>query len=348
VVAAERYTGGGGLGAEVRDQVHDEKILELLADGATLVVQGLHRLWPPLIEFAGALGVDMGAAVQVNAYLTPPGNRGFATHYDTHDVVVLQVSGHKHWRIHPPVLADPLERQPWGGRADEVQATASGEPALDVVLAPGDALYLPRGWLHAADAQDDMSLHLTLGLRRPTRYDIVESLLALAAGEAGLRAGFALGADPTDPDRLAPELRSTVAALKAWLDTVDSDTVARHLRSKLWSATRPAPLHPLAQAALLDRVDPGLAVRLRPGLRWRLVDQPDGVRLELRDRGIMFPPECSPALKALTEADTVRVSELPGLDNADRLVLVRRLLREAVVVPDWDATDAVTYGEETR
>ena len=33
---------------------------------------------------------------------------------------MLQVDGRKRWRIHPPVLTDPLERQPWGGRADEV------------------------------------------------------------------------------------------------------------------------------------------------------------------------------------------------------------------------------------
>jgi JmjC domain len=262
VVPADRYTGGGGLGAEVRDQVHDDRVLDLVADGATLVFQGLHRLWPPLIDFAGALAAELGCAVQANAYLTPPGNRGFATHYDTHDVFVLQVSGHKHWRIHEPVLADPLDRQPWGGRADEVSATAAGEATLDEVLGPGDALYLPRGWLHAADARDETSLHVTLGLRRPTRYDIVESLLALAGGEVRLRTGFALGFDPTDPGRLGAQLRSTVDALKAWLDTVDSETVARHLRTRLWSATRPAPLRPLAQAALLRRVEPGLAIRL--------------------------------------------------------------------------------------
>jgi lysine-specific demethylase/histidyl-hydroxylase NO66 len=46
--------------------------------------------------------------------------------------------------VHEPALADPLERQAWGGRADEVAATAQGPAALDVVLAPGDALYLPR------------------------------------------------------------------------------------------------------------------------------------------------------------------------------------------------------------
>lgn len=145
LVAASRWTGGGGAGAEIGDQVLDERVLEQYASGATLVLQGLHRIWPPLVDFARDLGLALNQPLQINAYLTPAGSQGFATHYDTHDVFVLQVDGRKHWRIHPPVLPDPLEKQQWGGRADEVGATAQGPAALDVVLAPGDALYLPRG-----------------------------------------------------------------------------------------------------------------------------------------------------------------------------------------------------------
>ena len=33
---------------------------------------------------------------------------------------VLQVAGEKHWRIHEPVLPDPLRSQPWEARAAEV------------------------------------------------------------------------------------------------------------------------------------------------------------------------------------------------------------------------------------
>ena len=146
-----RFTGGGGAGAEIGDQVIDDKVMRLYADGATLVLQGLHRIWPPLIDFARRLGAELRQPLQVNAYLTPAGNQGFATHYDTHDVFVLQVDGTKRWRIHEPVLPDPLERQAWGGRADEVGATADGRRRPSTwSSSPGDALYLPRGWLHSA------------------------------------------------------------------------------------------------------------------------------------------------------------------------------------------------------
>merc|ERR1711884_674119 len=37
---------------------------------------------------------------------------------------------------------------------------------MDFVLEPGDLLYIPRGWMHEADAleQDTHSMHITLGI----------------------------------------------------------------------------------------------------------------------------------------------------------------------------------------
>ncbi|MEU5946837.1 cupin domain-containing protein [Micromonospora sp. NPDC047465] len=334
LVPAARFTGGGGAGAEIGDQVLDERVLELYADGATLVLQGLHRTWPALIDFARDLGVAVGQPLQVNAYLTPAGNQGFATHYDTHDVFVLQVDGRKHWRIHPPVLPDPLEKQTWGGRADEVAATADGPPALDVVLGPGDALYLPRGWLHSAQAQESSSLHLTVGVRALTRYALVEELLALAAEDQRLRATLPFGTDVADPDAIEPELTETVEALRDWLLRADPAAVAARLRQRAWPAARPAPIRPLAQAAALAALDPDTRLAPRPGLRWQLAPQGDRVALRLFDRTITLPASCAPAVRTLLTGGATRVGDLPGLDDdADRVTLARRLLREAVVVP---------------
>ncbi|MFI7429931.1 cupin domain-containing protein [Micromonospora sp. NPDC049836] len=335
LVPAARWTGGGGAGAEIGDQVLDEQILALYADGATLVLQGLHRTWPALVDFARDLGVALAQPLQVNAYLTPAGSQGFATHYDTHDVFVLQVDGRKHWRIHPPVLPDPLEKQPWGGRADEIAATAEGRPALDVVLQPGDALYLPRGWLHSAQAQESSSLHLTVGIRALTRYALVEELLALAAEDPRLRAGLPFGLDVADPDAIEPELTETVEALRDWLLRADPASLAARLRARAWPAARPAPIRPLAQAAALAALGPDSQVAVRAGLRWQLAPTGDGrVALRLFDRTITLPGTCEPALRAVLTGDVTRVGDLPGLDDdADRLVLARRLLKEAVLTP---------------
>src|SRR3712207_7600770 len=93
--------------SEVADQVSSDAVLRLFADGSTVVLQGLHRLWPPLMEFADQLAADLGHPTQVNAYITPPSSRGFSPHYDVHDVFVLQVAGEKHWRVHEPAPPHP-------------------------------------------------------------------------------------------------------------------------------------------------------------------------------------------------------------------------------------------------
>jgi ribosomal protein L16 Arg81 hydroxylase len=334
VLPGSAFTGGGGAGAEVADQVRDERVLSLYADGATLVLQGLHRIWPPLVDFAGGLAGELGQPVQVNAYLTPAGNRGFATHYDTHDVFVLQVDGRKRWRIHEPVLPDPLEPQGWGGRSEEVAATAEGEPALEVVLEPGDALYLPRGWLHAAEALGERSLHLTVGVKAFTRYAIVEALLGLAAEDQRLRATLPLGLDLTDADDLAPQLAETVGALRDWLSRAEPAAVADRLSRRVWPATRPAPIRPLAQALAIERLDAGSRLAPRAGLRWTLAPAAPGrVALRTSHGELTLPDWCGPPVRALLTGRVTRVGDLPGLDPDDALVLARRLLREAVLVP---------------
>jgi hypothetical protein len=335
VLPTNRFTGSGGAGAEITDQVIDDKVLRLYADGATLVLQGLHRIWPPLIDFARALGTELRQPLQINAYLTPAGNQGFATHYDTHDVFVLQIDGTKRWRVHEPVLAQPLERQAWGGRADEVGATAQGPAALDVVLAPGDVLYLPRGWLHSAEAQDGRSLHVTIGVRALTRYALVEELLAMAVEDQRLRATLPFGMDVTDPEQIDPELTETVEALRDWLLTAEPSAVAERLRERTWQSTRPAPIKPLAQVEFAGRLTVDDRIAVRDGLNWRLTgDGSEQVVLHLVGRTLRLPAYCALAVNAALDGHPQRVGDLPGLaDDADRLVLARRLLKEGLAVP---------------
>ncbi len=333
LVDSARFTGSGGAGAEIADQVRDDRVAELFADGSTLVLQGLHRTWAPLADFAAQLSVDLGNPVQVNAYVTPPSNRGFSAHYDVHDVFVLQVAGGKRWTIHPPVLADPLRSQPWTDRSAAVSVQARTEPAIDAVLNPGDRLYLPRGWLHSAEALGEVSVHLTVGVHPVTRYAVVQALAALAAEVPALRGSLPLGMEVADPAQVAPHLTATVEALRDWLATADPAAVAAKLRTALWPRSRPGPVPPLAQAAAIAALDQDSVVRLRPQLRHALATGGDAVLLRLADRQISFPAVTEPALKALLSGRPVRVGELPGLDADDRLVLVRRLLREAVCVP---------------
>ncbi|WP_410667756.1 cupin domain-containing protein [Amycolatopsis sp. cmx-4-68] len=334
VLDSSAFTGGGGVGAEIGDQIRDDKVASLFGEGSTIVLQGLHRTWPPITDFAVALADELGHPVQANAYVTPPSSRGFSAHYDVHDVFVLQLAGRKHWTVHAPVHEAPLRSQPWAERAEAVAARARDDaPAIDRVLEPGDVMYLPRGWLHSATALGDVSAHLTIGVHVVTRYALVEALAALVAADERLRTSLPLGIDVADPDALAGELEAVRAPLAEALARVTADDVARHVRARVWPGSRPEPVGPIAATRFAAELTPGDTVRRRQGLRHRVHDTGDGhVVLELADRRITLPAVTAPALRAVLEGPPRRVGSLPDLSEADQLVLVRRLLREGVLV----------------
>ena len=214
-------------------------MLSLFADGHTVVLQGLHRLWPPLIDFAGALTSDLGHPVQINAYITPPSSQGFSAHYDVHDVFVLQVAGEKRWRIHAPVRPDPLRDEPWTDHRAAVEERAAEAPLIDAVLRPGDALYLPRGYLHAAEALGGTSCHLTVGVHPVTRQAVLDAVVAIVAGDPALRSSLPLGVDLSDAAQIEHDVQASVDAIVERLRTVSTADVAHRLAAR--AVRRPAP-----------------------------------------------------------------------------------------------------------
>ena len=324
------YTLGGGVGATIGDQVSEDKVLREFAGGATIVLQALHRTWEPVATTARELAADLGHPVQVNAYVTPPQNRGFDDHYDVHDVLVVQVTGEKHWRVRPPVLEAPLRSQPWTDRREAVAAAAADAAVVDAVLRPGDCLYLPRGWLHSATALGGVSTHLTFGIHPWTERHLVDDLLRAAGrrldADPGVRASLPLGFDVHDPAATASRLAAVRDALHAAIDAVDDAEVARLLAARVRAAQRAEPLGVLAQHAAADRTHVH-AWRVRDGLaaRW------EGGTLLTRVGRVEVPDEAH---------DAVRVV-LAGALSPDRLHedLLRRLVLAGVVVPDEGADD---------
>ncbi|MGG5259922.1 cupin domain-containing protein [Phycicoccus avicenniae] len=264
---------GGGVGAAIGDQVSEDKVLRQFADGATIVLQGLHRTWEPVSRTARELAADLGHPVQVNAYVTPPQNRGFDDHYDVHDVFVVQVEGEKHWRVRTPVLEAPLRHEPWTDRREAVAAAADAEPVVDAVLRPGDCLYLPRGWLHSATALGGTSIHLTFGVHVWTGRTLADDLLAAAGrrldADPALRESLPVGVDALDPrttSRARDALRDSV--LRA-LDAVSDEELAAALARRARAAERAEPLGVLAQHRSAGaEVGPRWRVRRGLAARW--------------------------------------------------------------------------------
>lgn len=155
----------------VWQRVHPTELHERLADGASLVVDAIDELHTPIGALAQDLEGWLRTHVQVNAYASWTSTEGFGTHWDDHDVVVVQIAGAKRWRLFGPTRTAPMYRDV----AEPEQPPR--DPVADLVLRTGDVLYLPRGWWHAVTAdQGSASLHLTCGIGTHTGADLIRWL----------------------------------------------------------------------------------------------------------------------------------------------------------------------------
>jgi ribosomal protein L16 Arg81 hydroxylase len=330
-LADRSFTRGGGIGAAIADQASDDAVLQHFSDGATLVLQGLHRTWRPVVDFSQALAAELGHPVQVNAYVTPPENTGFSDHYDVHDVFVLQIAGEKRWRIRPPVHDLPLRDEPWTDHRAAVEQAALAAPVIEETFAPGDCLYLPRGYLHSATALGGTSIHLTIGVHAWTRRHVADELVRAAVSRASrspeLRTALPVGTDLVADGAADDDVEVVRAALLEALAEVDANDLRAGLAGAARAAQRPAPLAPLAQAEAANAVTPGSRVALRAHVAATLVPAAGG-RTVLRSRvgsQTVERPDLG-AVEQLLDTGAATAAEL-GVD------LTRALLRAGVVVP---------------
>jgi len=325
------YTKSGRMGSvPLADLADPGKIFDQFHAGATIVLQSLQRYWPPLTELSRQLELFFTHPVQVNAYLTPPASRGLGVHHDTHDVFVLQVHGRKLWQVWDAAVPFPLAHQKQLPPGAESPTEA---PQVDAELAPGDCLYVPRGFRHAARTAETASLHLTVGMLTRNWNDLLREVVELATEEAWFRESLPVGF-ANDPATLEGSLADRVEELRRFLDKVDLAKVADRAGRRFW-ANRPPPLEGQLRALLsLDELDDVTVVRRRPGAAARLRVAGGRLELLLGDRTLTMPATLEPAVRQVLDGDELTPGELAGhLDGPSRLVLVRRLVREGLLQP---------------
>jgi lysine-specific demethylase/histidyl-hydroxylase NO66 len=307
------YTRLGRVGGQPVDDLADpRRLYELFYGGATIVLQSLHRFWPPLSRFGRDLELALTHPVQVNAYITPPASQGLGVHRDEHDVFVLQVYGRKRWDVHDP-----------DGRPEERLIVAE--------LAPGDCLYIPQRFPHAARTAATASVHLTVGVVPTTwadamRREVISVVEDALSGEP-LPAGFA-----ADPAGLAAGVAEQLGEVRRRLDKLDPGAIATAAADRFWSSRPPHLSGQLQQLLALEEIGEDTVVQKRPGAVCRLRQREERLEVLLGDRLLHMPARLAPAMQAILASERLAVGDLAAhLDPPSRLVLVRRLVREGLL-----------------
>lgn len=312
VLPVSKYTRSGATlaGQPLTGLVDARKVIDLFEGGATVVLQGLHRYWPPLTRLVAELELALGHPCQANAYLTPPGSQGFAVHSDSHDVFVFQTHGSKLWEVHPA----PGE---------------SGSAPREILLEPGLSMYLPTGTPHAARAQDTVSLHVTIGINQLTWRTLLDRAVGRAMEavevDAHLPAGY-LDHPEQLTEGLAERLRALGEALAATDPAAVADAQARSFLERRNGGLRGA----MVDRMHLDRIAADTSLRRRPGRPCVLRPEGDRLHLYLGDRRLSVPARINDAVERARTLEVFTPDDL-GLDTQSALVLCRRLVREGLL-----------------
>jgi ribosomal protein L16 Arg81 hydroxylase len=321
-VSTSEYVGGDG-------RVRVDQVFRLHEAGGTIILNHLHRRHPPLAGLCAALELEFSAPFQTNVYLTPARAQGFHPHFDTHDVIVLQIAGSKRWQL----FGTPIELAV-KGHGDHARQDNPGPVSEEFDLRAGDTLYIPRGLVHEAVSTDESSLHITVGILAWTWFDfLLEAVEQLAASDRQVRAALPRSFAANDFD--ADSLRKTFAELAHRLASdVDAEELRKRFAERFIDRRSPFLRHQLQALTRLAEIGPDSAVGCRPFLAYLIEEDGESLTLRFHRHEISLPSHAAAALRHALATERFRVRDLPGnLDDAGKVVLVRRLIREGLLQP---------------
>jgi ribosomal protein L16 Arg81 hydroxylase len=306
---------------------------QLFATGATISLSQLHDRLPSLAALCRAVEKTFSSHFQTNIYFSPPRAQGFKTHFDSHDVFVLQVSGSKLWTLYDTGIVLPLR-----GQVFEPSKHAPGPVTREFTLHAGDLLYCPRGLYHSARSTDEASLHITLGLIGKTWADVmIEAVSAACLSSPAFRANLPVGFASAGFDA-----GQAAATFRALVDTFARDAqlapILDRLAEDFVTSRRPA-FYGCLQEALDTPPSIESTLAPRPDLIYRVRDENERLVLLLGSTEIDLPAFTRDAVIFALDGAPFVVRDLPGqLDDAGKLVLAQRLLREGLLVRQDEAS----------
>lgn len=185
-------------------QPNAEKVMDLLRRGASLVANDIDSLTPVMSGTAAAMESRLAGKIQANLYCSWREHQAFGSHFDTHDVYAIHVAGEKLWNIYETRVDNPIAHPKFKSFGQEWHDANRGPIARQVLMRPGDLLYIPRGLYHDAMATSDGTIHIAFGVTHVIGFDVVEMVKATIVDDVAFR-------------RNMPRPEMGEAAVSAWL-----------------------------------------------------------------------------------------------------------------------------------
>ena len=326
-VPREAYTVDGvpwGTGT-VDGFLDREATRALMAQGCTFVMESVQRSHPEVATLSRLFEQTFHCPSPVNLYLTPPSAQGFQPHFDVQNVFVMQLHGTKRWTVYAPHIARPLPSQAVHG------AVKPGERLFDITLAPGDLLYLPRGYVHVAHTTNTVSAHLSVSLLPNTWADVFRSLMASLPHDERFRAAVSL--QPSGPAEVSDLEEETFTTLmNAFMQGSDVEDALDSLGTTFVSSRLPYTAGQLSAMGETEPVNLNTRLRVPPEVIWRVDSGGDRAFLHFHGKTISAPWTDLQALRFVAQSDSFSPADIPGDLSADhQCQLAQHLLDEGFI-----------------
>lgn len=303
------------------------KVYDAYFQGNTINFNDLQHTWKPIAILCRNLEKIFNCKVGANMYLTPKYSQGFAPHFDTRDVFVLQIEGTKLWRIYEAFVSLPRIE-------DRIPVPEDKLPALlhEVRLTPGDLLYIPRGYVHEALTSECSSLHLSVGIHPFRLADLISSALTLVSQQnvsfrKSLPVGFL-----NHGETIASLRHQFKGLLEVLSNSARVEDAVEGLAEQFFSQMVPLPDGHFTQIDEVNSIDIETIVEKRNGMICHILKEEGSVSIQFPGNLVRGPSRIEPALRFITDSGKFPIKSIPDpLTDNEKLVLVRRLVREGLL-----------------
>ncbi|TMP89013.1 hypothetical protein CWC05_01265 [Pseudoalteromonas ruthenica] len=316
------------------DTVDTNKALDAFQNGSTLIFEHLDLQHKPIGQMLYCLEAETMLGLRSNVYLTPKNSSGFSTHWDSHDVFILQIEGEKLWNIYDAPIELPNTDQTKHQRKTLQQV--SPNKIQEITLQPGDIFYMPRGFVHEPATNTTASLHVTIGIRQHTvEHMLTKSLEDICCNNAELRKVLQLEQE-LDQQHIKSILIDEINSYD--FNKSKQSLFRRYIKSRV----------PKRGVELFrtSAEDITLSTRLRivqPSV-YQLFTRRNDIQLCFDGKSIRLPTVLKKTLEQVFQIQSFVPEELESLDDNSKLVLVRKLYSEGFLEIERGTTSKINIG----
>lgn len=299
--------------------IDKEKLFFYFLEGYTIIFNSLDKSSYKLLILRHLFEKELGVNAQVNLYLTPKKSQGFKAHWDTHDVFIFQISGSKEWNIYNSPMELPSHRQTYNGECSNVK------PKEKIKLKEGDLLYLPRGFVHEAFSSDEISLHITLGIKPILNIDILNMIFSSIDEKLFFRKSIF-----SDKISGIENLKEKfIEEVLEFLKQQDFSNIIDLLKNKQ-ERKKPFDLrHRLNSCHILDSLNLDSEIIIKENLYYIKSDKNEKLEIRFNNKTIKFPLFIGQIIEYIEKTGIVKISELLKFIDEDGLfVFCKKLIEE--------------------